>query len=48
MRKRREWRGLFLPIHEVAHQRRNLIGFRVESEMAGVENLDLSVGTSFR
>src|ERR1700722_8161844 len=39
-----EWRSLFLPIHEIMHQRRNLIGFRVEREVAGVENVNLGVG----
>ena len=33
-----------LRLHEIMHQRRNLIGFRVEREVAGVENVNLGVG----
>jgi hypothetical protein len=33
-----------LRLHEVAHQRRHFIGFGVECEVTGVENVNSSVG----
>ena len=40
-------RRLFVRLHEVADQRRDLIRFGVEREMASIEDVDFGVGKIF-